>query len=157
MNNLEALIKELENKIPWQECINRSVSKASIGWHIEHVLLTINLIIDELRRSDTNKYKWKFKFLRVLILTINKIPRGRAQSPISVQPKNIPTADTLREHCNRVKRKLPELETLNSNNYFEHPFFGNLNLKPAVKFLKLHTKHHLAIINDIIKSQDLDN
>lgn len=150
MKNLESLITELETKIAKQESINEAISKSSVGWHIEHTLLAINLIIDQLKKSDPNDYKWEFSFTRILVFTINKIPRGRAQSPKSVIPKNNFTAETLKKHAEIAKEKLKELQVLHQNNYFEHPFFGKLNLTPAKRFLNIHTKHHIAIINDII-------
>ena len=150
MKNLIYLITELENKIPKQEFINEAISQTSVGWHIEHTLLTINLIIDQLKKSDPKDYKWKFSFGRILVFTINKIPRGVAKAPNTVIPKNDFTAGTLMKHALVVKEKLKDLQTLNPNNYFEHPYFGKLNLNPAIKFLKLHTKHHIEIINDII-------
>ena len=151
MKNLGNLITELENKIPKQEFVNEAISKSSVGWHIEHTLLTINRIIDQLKKSDTNDYKWKFNYLRILVFTINKIPRGRGQAPNSVKPKNNFTADTLKRHSETTKEKLKDLQTLKPNNHFEHPYFGKLNLKPAIKFLIIHTKHHIDIINDIIE------
>ena len=150
MKNLKNLIAELENKIPKQESINETISKSSVGWHIEHTLLTINRVIDQLKKSDPNDYKWKFSSIRILVFAISKIPRGKAQSPNSVTPRNNFTADTLQKHSETTMEKLQELQTLKSNNYFEHPYFGKLNLKPAIKFLKIHTKHHIDIINDII-------
>ena len=154
MKNLGNLITELENKIPKQESINQAISKSSVGWHIEHTLLTINRVIDQLKKSDPNDYKWKFSSLRILVFTISKIPRGRAQSPNSVKPGNNFTAETLKDHSGTIKEKIKELQALKPNNYFEHPYFGKLNLKPAIKFLKIHTKHHLDIINDIIGSSN---
>lgn len=150
MKNLGNLITELENKIPKQEFINEEISKSSVGWHIEHTLLAINRVIDQLKKSDPNDYKWKFSFIRILVFTINKIPRGRAQSPNSVKPSNNFTAETLKKHSETTKEKLKEFQTLKPNNYFEHPYFGKLNLKPSIKFLKIHTKHHIEIISDII-------
>jgi len=154
MKNLGNLITELENKIPKQESINQAISKSSVGWHIEHTLLTINRVIDQLKKSDPNDYKWKFSSLRILVFTISKIPRGRAQSPNSVKPGNNFTAETLKDQSGTIKEKIKELQALKPNNYFEHPYFGKLNLKPAIKFLKIHTKHHLDIINDIIGSSN---
>jgi hypothetical protein len=151
MKHLGNLITELEHKIPKQEFINETVSKSSVGWHTEHTLLTINLILDQLKRSDPNDYKWKFNLRKLFIFTINKIPRGRAQSPNPVRPKNDFTTETLKKHLETVKEKIKELQTLNPNAYFTHPFFGQLNLKPTIKFLKLHTKHHIDIVNDIMK------
>lgn len=150
MNNLSVLLNVLESKITKHELMDPAISNASVGWHIEHTLLTINLIVEALKRSDPGNYKWQFNFTRTLVLTIRKIPRGRAKSPKSVQPKINFTRETLQEHIGMAKRKLSELRPLKTNAYFEHPFFGKLNLKPAIKFLNIHTKHHIDIINDII-------
>jgi hypothetical protein len=50
-----------------------------------------------------------------------------------------------------LKTRLPVLDTLHPNNYFKHPLFGNLNIKSTIKMLVLHTRHHIGIINDIMK------
>ena len=128
-----------------------NVSAAAIGWHIEHSLLTVNAIIDQLKKSNPADYIWKFNFTRTLVFTINKIPRGRAKAPKVVQPKNSITMGTLKLHINNTKENITALQTLQTNNHFEHPFFGKLNLKPAIKFLSLHTNHHLKIMKDIAK------
>ena len=72
MKTLDPLLKEIEILIPKQELLMEKVSTAAIGWHIEHSLLTINAIIDQLKRSNPTDYKWKFNFTRTLIFTINK-------------------------------------------------------------------------------------
>lgn len=153
MKKLEELIKELENKVPKQELINQMISTSSVGWHIEHTLLTVNLIIERLKNSNPKDYKWTLNFPRLYVFTIKKIPRGRAQSPASVEPRNNFNIETLENHIYLSKEKLKELRTLKSNNYFEHPFFGKLNLKTTMKFLEIHTNHHIDIINDIIKNK----
>ncbi|MEP6926782.1 MAG: DinB family protein [Ginsengibacter sp.] len=152
MNKLDELIKDLENKISKQELVHHTISKSSVGWHIEHTLLTIKVIIEALKNSNPNRYKWKFNIARFFIFTINKIPRGRAQSPASVQPADSFNAETLENHVKIIIEKLKELKNLKPNNYIEHPFFGKLNLKSTVKFIAIHTKHHIDIINDIIKA-----
>ena len=151
MKTLDPLLKEIEILIPKQELLMEKVSTAAIGWHIEHSLLTINAIIDQLKRSNPEDYKWKFNFTRTLVFTINKIPRGRAKAPKVVQPKSSITMETLKLHFNNTKENITALQKLQINNHFEHPFFGKLNLKPASKFLYLHTNHHLKIMKDIAK------
>lgn len=152
MNNIESLVTNLENKIQKQQLLNPQVSKASVGWHIEHTLLTIRVILEALKNSKPEEYKWKFNFVRQLVLTTKKIPRGRAQSPKIVRPAENFNNETLKAHVEMVKEKLKELDQLQPDNYFKHPFFGNLNVKPTRKFLEIHTRHHLKIIDDIIAS-----
>ncbi len=152
MKKLEGILQELESKISKQDLINHKISKSTVGWQIEHILLTINLIIGAIKKSNPNEYKWKFSFPRLLIFTMNKIPRGRAQAPKIVQPKDNFTVESLKKHLELAKKNIHELNSLKKNHHFDHPYFGKLNLKPTIKFLEIHTKHHLEIINDIIKS-----
>ncbi len=151
MHKLAVLIGQLENKIPKIGLVSPQISQGSVGWHIEHALLVINSIISNLQQSNPSEYQWKFNFIRTLILTTQKIPRGRVQSPKSVQPKTDFNAETLKIHIAETKEKINALETLEQNHFFVHPFFGKLNLKPTIRFLAIHTKHHIHIINDIVR------
>lgn len=152
MEKLKKLIQDLESKIPNQEILNPTISKSSVGWHIEHTLLTMNLVIGALQKSNPENYKRTFNFYRVLVFAMNKIPRGKAKAPKIVQPKEDFNIESLKSHLEKAKAKLAELNSLSNKNYFEHPYFGHLTLKPTIKFLEIHTNHHLQIINDIIKS-----
>ena len=144
------LLNQLETKIPHHEKLNQKASHASIGWHIEHSLLTLNGITDFLIKSNPNDYKWKFNFIRIVVLTMEKIPRGRAKSPEVVQPKVNIDKNSLLIHIIETRNKINELKTLSKDSYFEHPFFGKLKLQQTINFLEIHTKHHLDIIEDII-------
>jgi hypothetical protein len=151
---LSKRLNELEINISNSESLNLAISKSPVGWHIGHTLLTINVVIDGLKKSDPNGYKSKFNFSKIFVFTTNKIPRGKAQSPRSLQPKNNLTAEDLKNHLDITKGKLAELKTLKPNNYIEHPVFGKLKLKYTIKFLEIHTNHHLHIIRDIIKANN---
>jgi hypothetical protein len=153
MDKLALLIKELETKIPNFEIINEAVSKVSVGWHIEHILLATHSIIEMILRSDPAEYKWKFNFSRLLVFTLNKIPRGKKNAPKAVMPRRSFDKQKLERHIDFVKDKLKELADLNSNSYVNHPALGKLKLKQAIKFLNIHIKHHLDIINDITNSK----
>ncbi len=150
MNKLAELLKELDSKINVQERVSEKVSASFVGWHIEHALLTIDIITEALAHSNPDKFKRRFSLAAGYVFTTGKIPRGRAQAPDSIRPKNNFDAASLKEHIYITNEKIKVLETLTRNHHFEHPFFGELNLKPAMKFLFIHTKHHLHIINDII-------
>ncbi len=132
--------------------INTSVSQSSVGWHIDHTLLVFNAICDTVAKSDPSKYKWKFNFMKTLVYTMGKIPRGKVKAPKSVVPAEVFDKERLEAAFKQAMDGIKQLETANKNAYFRHPFFGDLNVKPTKKFLEIHTRHHLHIIDDIIKS-----
>ena len=149
MQKLHHLISELESKIPHHEKTNSEISNATVGWQIEHAFKTILLVVDSIKSSNPENYKWKFNKVRILFQIINVIPRGKVKAPKLVIPDVIITEETLKNSLEKVKQELSDWEKLAENAYFTHPFFGDLNKKPTVWFLKLHTNHHLKIVNDI--------
>lgn len=151
MNNLDKLLNQLESKVSFLENSNQDISQGNVAWHIEHSLLTLNLITDFLIKSDTKDYKWKFSFIRIVVLTMKRIPRGRAKAPKAVQPQGNINKNTLLTHLSMTRNKIKELEFLSKDNYFQHPFFGKIKQRQTINFLEIHTKHHIDIIEDIIK------
>jgi hypothetical protein len=151
ISKLEALLNELEIVIPQHEMLKMEVSKASIGWQIEHSLLTIDGIIELMKKSKPTDYRWRFNVPRVLIFASGKIRRGIAQAPEAVTPKSNFNIETLQLHINQTKEKIKVLPTLNAKQYFAHRFFGMLNLKSSIQFLEIHTNHHLSIALDVMK------
>jgi hypothetical protein len=151
MEKILTLLTELESAIPAADSRKIAVSQSCVGWHIEHTLLVINTIMDTLRKSDSNRYKWKFNLARTMVQTTGKIPRGRAQAPTSVVPPGAHSLEKLQEQLLLTKKNLLYLQRLPANSYFRHPYFGDLNVKPATRFLFIHTLHHLKIIRDILR------
>ncbi len=151
MKHTVALIKELSTCIPFAEKVNLAVSAASVGWHIDHSVLVINQIIHAVNTSNPQEYKWSFNFKRWIVFTTGSIPRGKAKAPSTVIPTSAFDESTVNIKIEESLQKLALLNQLPINHFFKHPIFGNLNVKATKKMLALHTKHHLAIINDIIK------
>lgn len=151
MKELVSLISILESHIPQSGKINATVSSSPVGWHLSHSALVINQVIEGLKKSNPAEYKWKFSWPRIYVYTMGKIPRGRGKAPKSVQPTGNISADTLRNNLSLARFKLDELKILHPHNYIVHPYFGKLNVKSTLKFLYIHTKHHLEIIEDIVK------
>jgi hypothetical protein len=88
----------------------------------------------------------------MFVFTIGRIPRGRAESPESVRPKQFdPTSLIL--HAEKTKQTLPLLQSVGEGEYFLHPYFGNLKKNDAIRFLEIHTRHHLLIMKDIINNK----
>lgn len=151
MKSLHPILANLHSKLDNFEQLNTTVSKSSVGWHIEHSLKTIDLITTACKKSDPNTYQWKFNLNRFLILDVlQKIPRGKAKAPKVVQPEGEISRESLQLHLEKVQQNLENWENLDRNVYFFHPYFGNLHKKATERFLKLHTLHHLHIIEDIL-------
>ncbi|MEC4004332.1 DUF1569 domain-containing protein [Flavobacterium sp. SUN052] len=151
MEKIINLISQLESKIPFQEKTNPSVSNATVGWQIEHSLKTILLIIETVKKSNPDNYKWKFNKNKLFISIIGFIPRGKAKAPKVVLPDENIKEEILKDSLEKVKTALKDWEKLDKNAHFPHPYFGNLNKKSTEWFLYLHTNHHLKIANDICK------
>lgn len=150
MNTLQSLLIQIETHIPDYKTENKMVSHATIGWQLDHSLLVINGIIAQLVKSNPKDYQWRPNWKRIYIKLRNNIPRGKAKAPKQVRPAETITIETLQDKLRLAQNGLKMLESLPKNSFFTHPYFGDLNLKAAIWFLKLHTRHHLKIVNDII-------
>ena len=149
---LENEIKTISTTIPHYKKQNNSVSKRGVDWHLDHSLKAILAISESLKKSDPKKYKWTFSFLRTIIFFIGHFPRGKAKAPRITYSNEDIDESILLSQFTLVKKQLLEIETLPENSNFKHPIFGVLNLKQTIKFLRLHTQHHLKITNEIISS-----
>ena len=151
MDKLNNSIKELENDISAFDKKNETVSKATVGWHIEHSLKVLTQIIGAVEQSNPENYKQKFNLKRIIFLGFNFIPRGKGKAPKTVLPEGEITMASLKTHLEHVKGLVSKIDLLQPNNHFKHPYFGDLNLAQTKKFIVLHTNHHLKIIKDIIR------
>lgn len=151
MKQLEELVNELEALIPQHTQVKAAVSGASVGWHIEHSMLVINGILSALIKSDPHGYRWKWNMRRTVVFTRGKIPRGRGRAPKTVIPKEVFDENDIRSLLVNIRGYLPKLATLSKRHHFKHPLFDQLNKKRTLYFIQLHTRHHLAIIREILE------
>ena len=152
MQELNKLIDQLQSDIASFDKVNLAVSSGSVGWHIAHSLKTIDQIVMACKDSNPSEYQWHFNFKRFLFLSIaKKFPRGKARAPKIVRPEGEINQETLTLSLENLKANLMNWDSFDKNVHFPHPYFGVLNKKETEKFLELHTKHHLMIIDDILK------
>lgn len=149
MSSLRITVAALEKYTEQWEIRDERISAASVGWHIDHCLKVIHNVCEALKSSDPQMYKSNFNFIRLYIFLRGSIPRGKGEAPKSVRPKENIHPEGLLHQAEKVKQLLTEIEELPKKSNFKHPYFGVLNLNQTRKFLKIHTKHHLKIIQDI--------
>ncbi|WP_405562562.1 DUF1569 domain-containing protein [Polaribacter sp. Asnod6-C07] len=129
---------------------NSKISKANVGWHLDHSLKVVNSVSEFLINSDPKAYKKTFSFSRVITFALGIFPRGKVQAPKRVLPPESILKKDLVDQIELVKINLKLLENIENNKYFVHPIFKQLNKKQALQFLKIHTNHHLKIVKDIL-------
>lgn len=145
-------IDELESYVSKLNLSNEAVSKSTIGWQIAHSLKVIYGVTKTVAKSNPNDYKWQFNFTRIIIFTTGKIPRGKAKAPKAVRPEEEKiTKDELLGFIEKSKKAIETALNSDPKAFVEHPFFGLLKRDKAIRFLEIHTEHHLKIIRDIAK------
>ena len=149
---LEKEIEIVSSTIPHYKRQNDTVSKSGVDWHIDHSLKVILAVSDTIKKSDPRIYKWTFSFLRTIIFIVGRFPRGKAKAPKITSSNKAIDKDQLLSQFTLAKEQLLDIKKLPKNSHFKHPVFGILNLKQTIKFLRLHTQHHLKITNEIISS-----
>ncbi len=154
LDKLYKQLVELKANIEVFDYQTDSVSSANIGWHIEHSLLVLNGVVDSIKVSDPNKFKWKFNFSKQYIYIIRRFPRGKGRAPKSVIPKEqVVDEGGLLVQLELSLKNIDLLSTLSEGMFFKHPLFGNLKLRDSIHFLELHAEHHLKIIREIVSDR----
>ena len=129
---------------------NEKISKATIGWQLDHSFKVINSVVVALKNSEPETYRNNFSIWGKLFFTLGFFPRGKAKAPKYVLPPEVISANDLNEQLQLAKNNILLIEQLPENAFFKHPLFGNINKKRVDRFLILHTEHHLKIIRDIL-------
>ncbi len=148
---LDTHLTEIEEKIEFRDRNNPDVSKVDVAWHLDHMLKTVNEICKALEASDPAEFESSISLPRTMSLTMNFIPRGRAQSPSVVRPPDsISTAD-IQSQLSEARERVAKVFELDEKVHFKHPVFGTIARGHSLRFIEVHTNHHLKIVRDIIK------
>lgn len=151
IEKLKQLVAEIEMYIPQKEIKNSAVSASTIGWQLDHSLKVINAVCQWTINSNPKDYKWKFNFWRSVLLPLGYFPRGKAKAPKHVLPSEVITSNALKQQLETAKAFIPTIANLPNDVYFKHPLFNMLTKRQTIRFLEIHTNHHLKIVKDILK------
>ncbi len=127
------------------------VSEKGTYWQIDHSLQVLDGVAEVVENSNPTDYQPTFSFTKLIIMSTGYIPRGKGRAPKQTVPQNELSQEELLEQLKKVRSKITDLNKLDKNKTFKHPLFGWLNLKDTIKFMGIHTHHHIKIINDILK------
>jgi len=148
---LIVVIKELESYITVKDKRNNSVSTSDIAWQIDHSLKVFNLVSETLLNSNPELHSSKFNKWRLLCFTLGYFPRGKVKAPKYIRPPEIISIEDLELQLRAAYQNVENIKLADENAHFKHFIFGVLNKNRTIRFLQLHTNHHLKIIRDILK------
>lgn len=146
---LDYLLQRIEDYIEKHEVLKSDISKASVGWHLDHSLKVVNAVVKTLQESDPTTYKNNFSFIGKVFFALGFFPRGKAKAPKYVKPPEVILKEDIIKQLEIAKANIKTISSLDNNAYFKHPLFRHINKKRVVRFLVLHTNHHVKIINEI--------
>ncbi|MBX9781501.1 MAG: hypothetical protein K2X26_14230 [Chitinophagaceae bacterium] len=147
---IEKLLAELASLIPQAEKINTNVSAASVSWHLSHSLKVMASVGTNLQKTDPAEYKPIWNIKKFIGLQLKYFPRGRAKAPKYVVPEKEYTEQELRAFIEDVKQIWENVTPLPKNAFIKHHHFGPLNKSKAIRFVGIHTNHHIKIIKEVI-------
>lgn len=151
LQQVSVLLDELERAIPHAETANPKISKATIGWQIDHSCLVINKITEAILETDPDAFKSSFNKWRFICLGLGWFPRGKARAPKIVKPLETPaTQNELQQGIDQAHESLNRFRQLQEKQYMKHPYFGMLDRDTTARFLFVHTQHHIKIIRDMM-------
>jgi hypothetical protein len=90
-----------------------------------------------------------------LLLRAGAIPRGRAEAPEEALPAEAPLVEDCRARYETALELLaafaPHLGTIRKwRGTIPHPLLGDFQARDWLRFARIHTEHHLAIVDDIL-------
>ena len=128
------------------------VSSWSIHKQVEHTALVARQILELVRGLEAGAVGepgGRIRWPAHLVLALGWIPRGKGVAPPSVLPGEAPDPTAIRSILADVRARQRTRRTPAGGNRAAHPHFGALTARQWLRFLGIHTRHHLKIIRDI--------
>jgi DinB superfamily len=143
-------LDEIEQYFPHLDQRNPEVSGWCVREQLHHALLSADgiarLVVESTagaRRPSLSPIKW-------IVLTTGKIPRGRAQAPKRVWPSAGVSREELEQLLAHARESVAAAEAADPAAWYDHFVFGVMRRNEAMKLIQIHTRHHLAIVKDIL-------
>jgi hypothetical protein len=151
LNTIESLLRRGDTFLITRK---RSVSRWSVAEQLDHATKVCRSVLGTLNKGEPLDAAG-INFIGRAVLLAGRIPRGKGESPAAVRGEQRPAAEileTLAACRELLKRWMDKTDRLPPKaRVFKHPYFGALNTSQTVKFLHIHTAHHLKIVEEIVK------
>ncbi len=146
-------VADLRAAVANADVVATDVSAWSVGMHVHHCGRAMSQICDALGASKPPPPPSKIGLVPSMILRAGRIPRGKGKASASILPREDVTPVELGALLDDCERKLADAVRLDQQAWFRHPVFGTLDRDGALRFVGIHNRHHVRIIEDILAAR----
>lgn len=163
-DHVKKLHKEIESILTNSDGLLSAVAPTVSHWspsmQLEHICLANKMVTSGLLAISTSRLEitgtGNMNRLGKVLLGRGVIPRGKAQAPDQYKPDPESSVDSVRQLFEKVDDRLTRigdhLESIaEMTEGFDHPYFGTLPAPVWIRFMHVHSLHHMKIIHDIIE------
>jgi hypothetical protein len=148
----QAGLNLLKGFIPKADVVAPDVSKWSVGMHIQHCCLATIAVCDSLVASEPPVPRSGFSIVTSAIFLTGRIPRGRGKSPEQAIPREDIWTNEMEGLLLDAERRLEAARQASRDQWFRHFAFGVLDRDRTLKFIGIHNRHHVRIVQDILRA-----
>lgn len=158
---LQELLTQGAGFLDWPEekllDIHKETSGWSVGQHLYHITLanaSIPKLIERLKAGTLGNTEDEPKPKMLELITEGIIPGGR-EAPKRVVPPEDLTAELLNRDFKRMQKATKRLEPILGElhaipNRFPHLYFGPMSALQWLRFMEIHTRHHMVIVDKLV-------
>jgi len=130
------------------------VSSWSIGMHVQHCVLAAVGICRVLESSRAPPPRTWRTLVGRFVLWRGRLPRRRATAPPVTVPEVELSSTQLEALLGGAASVLEQARALPADSWFGHFALGTLRRDEALRFIDVHTNHHLRIVAEILAAHD---
>lgn len=145
-------LAELRGVAPQAAIQAPDVSGWSVGMHVEHLCLAMIAVFGALVASEPPVPRQRFNLITAAVFATGRIPRGRGKSPAQAVPRQGVLKDALVPMLDESERWFERARQCSSDQWFRHFAFGIMDRDRTIRFMGIHNRHHLRIIQDILRA-----
>ncbi len=139
-----------------------SLSAWSPAQHLYHLAVATGMMLKGIRLHVEAQHPYALadgepSIVGRYVLSRGCMVRGKAQAPEGTHPPVDLSLEELRQSLARSRSRLeaiePHLPILSSlTERSPHPFFGALTPAEWLRVARIHTEHHIAIVEDLLRT-----
>ena len=146
-------LHDLRQSVDHADVSVASVSHWSVGMQVHHCCLVMIGICQALIDSKPPPPTTGWSMVTSIVFLSGRIPRGRCKAPEVALPRQDISKEELRSLLDRSRQLSKEAGELDRDRWFKHFAFGIHDRDKSLKLLRIHNRHHLRIIADIVAAK----